>query len=203
MKNSIVLTPTVAQRVFCQRRMWLGRAALLCLAGTHAAGQAQSVEYRAADGTAVFAHTVRVVPVRGTITGVKATVNLDPNNLSTATGSVQVPVHTLKTGIALRDSHAKGANALNTDQFPNATFTLDKLTGGKLIEGQTLATTASGKLTVKGTTKTVRVPVKATLQDGKINVTTQFKFNPYDYEVRYPGSSNSVTVDVQFSLNRN
>jgi hypothetical protein len=39
------------------------------------------------------------------------------------------------------------------------------------------------------------------LQGGKVNVSTQFKFNPFDFDVRYPGSSDSVTVDVAFVLN--
>lgn len=28
----------------------------------------------------------------------------------------------------------------------------------------------------------------------------RFKFNPYDFDVRYPGSSDRVTVDVTFTL---
>lgn len=177
------------------KRFWAVGAAVL-------AGTVGAVGYRADDGTASFTHTVRFIPVRGTIAGVSATVDLDPANLAATTGSVRVPVVNLKTGIALRDSHAKGENALNTAKYPNATFTLEKLTGGRLVEGQTLATTATGKLTVKGTTKSISVPVKATLQGGKVNVSTQFKFNPYDYDVRYPGSSDSVTVDVSFTLNK-
>ncbi|MDR6217342.1 YceI family protein [Deinococcus soli (ex Cha et al. 2016)] len=166
-----------------------------------ASGLAFAAPYAATAGTATFSHTVRFIPVRGSIAGVTASVNLDPANLAATTGSVTVPVVNLKTGIGLRDTHAKGAEALNTAKFPNATFKLEKLTGGKLVEGQTLSTTATGTLTVKGTAKNVSVPVKATLQGGKVNVSTQFKFNPFDFDVRYPGSSDSVTVDVAFVLN--
>ena len=162
---------------------------------------AVAAAYAARDGSATFTHTVRFIPVRGSIAGVTASVDLDPANLAATTGTVTVPVVNLKTGIGLRDTHAKGAEALNTAKFPNATFKLEKLTGGKLVEGQTLSTTASGTLTVKGTSKSVSVPVKATLQGGKVNVSTQFKFNPFDFDVRYPGSSDSVTVDVAFVLN--
>jgi len=166
-----------------------------------ASGLAFAAPYAATAGTATFSHTVRFIPVRGSIAGVTASVNLDPANLAATTGSVTVPVVNLKTGIGLRDTHTKGAEALNTAKFPNATFKLEKLTGGKLVEGQTLSTTATGTLTVKGTAKNVSVPVKATLQGGKVNVSTQFKFNPFDFDVRYPGSSDSVTVDVAFVLN--
>lgn len=66
-----------------------------------------------------------------------------------------------------------------------------------------MATTATGKLTVKGTTKTITAPIKATLKGGKVNVSTQFKFNPYDFNVRYQGGADSVTVDVAFVLGSN
>ncbi|GGR84074.1 hypothetical protein GCM10008960_08890 [Deinococcus sedimenti] len=164
-------------------------------------GAAAALPYRAAEGTATFTHSVRFIPVRGTIAGVTASVDLDPANLAATTGAVTVPVVNLKTGIGLRDTHAKSDVALNAAKFPNATFKLEKLTGGKLVEGQTLSTTASGTLTVKGKSKAITAPVKATLQGGKVNVSTQFKFNPLDFDVRYPGSSDSVTVDVAFVLN--
>ena len=76
------------------------------------------------------------------------------------------------------------------------------LTGGALREGQTLATTATGTLTVKGVRRRLSVPVKATLQGGRVHVSTQFKFNPHDYGVNYPGSSDSVTGTQRYDDTR-
>lgn len=154
----------------------------------------------AAVGSATFEHRVRIVNVRGTIRGVTAQVQFDPVDLAATRGTVTVPVGQLQTGIGLRDRHALGEVALDSAKYPNATFVLETLTGGRLIEGQTLNTTATGRLTVKATTRAIRVPIKATLTGGQVEVSTQFKFNPYDYDVRYPGSSNSVTVGVNFTL---
>ncbi|WP_291427797.1 YceI family protein [Deinococcus sp.] len=189
----------------------LGAAALsaaalsgAALSGAALSGAAQAAPYRAAEGTAAFSYRVALVPVTGSMTGVAANVTLDPQDLAATKGTVTVPVSTLKTGNTLRDSHAKGAGALGTAQFPNATFELTSLTGGILTEGgQTVATTATGRLTVKGTTKTLTAPIKATLRGGRVNVSTQFKFNPSDFNVRYPGGANSVTVDVAFVLEAN
>jgi polyisoprenoid-binding protein YceI len=164
------------------------------------AAQAATVAYTAVGGTASFEHKVRFINVRGNIADVTSTVQLDPADLAATRGSVTVPVVKLKTGLGLRDDHARSEVALNADKFPNAVFTLEKLTGGKLIEGQTLSTTASGQLTIKGKTLAVTAPVKATLQQGKVNVSTQFKINPHDYEVNYPGSSDSATLNVTFTL---
>lgn len=63
-----------------------------------------------------------------------------------------------------------------------------------------MATTAQGQLTVKGVTKTIVAPVKATLRGDTVQVATQF-INPHDYGVNYRGTSSpSVTVNVSFDL---
>ena len=158
------------------------------------------VFYSAQAGTATFEHRVLFVTVRGTIPGVTASVILDPENLAGAQGTVTVPVVNLNTGIGLRDNDARSERALDAAHHPNATFVLDGIPGGRLIEGVTLETTVVGKLTVKATTLSINAPVKATLVGGQINVATQFKFNPHDFGVNYPNSSNVVTVNVSFTL---
>lgn len=161
---------------------------------------AVTLPYSAVSGQASFQHRVRLVTVNGTIENVSGTLRLDPSDLAVTTGSIMVPIDNLKTGIALRDTHAKSEVALHTSKYPTVTFVLEKLIGGKLVAGKELSTTATGKLTVKGVTKTLSVPVKALLEENRVNVSTQFKFNPHDFGVDYPGSSGSVTVDVKFTL---
>lgn len=163
---------------------------------------AQPAAYLAKDGQALFAHKVRFIEVRGNIAGVSSTVQLDLNDLAKTTGRVVVPVKNLKTGIQLRDDHAKQKNALYTSQFPNATFQLQRLTGGKLIEGQELKTTAQGLLMIKGISKQVSIPVKALLDNGQVKIKTQFKFNPHVFKVNYPGSLNQATVNLSFILKK-
>lgn len=177
---------------------WLSIPALV--AGLLGAATAATVPYTAAGGTATFEHKVRFINVKGNMTDVTSTVQLDLVDLAATKGTVTVPVVKLKTGIGLRDDHAKSDVALNAAKFPNAVFTLDKLTGGKLVQGQTLSTTATGKLTIKGKTLPITAPVKATLDGNKVNVSTQFKINPKDFEVNYPGSSDSATLNVTFTL---
>lgn len=171
-----------------------------CAAALLGGAQAAAVAYTAAGGTATFEYKVRFINVKGNIADVTSTVQLDPADLAATKGSVTVPVVKLRTGLGLRDDHARSEVALNATKFPNAVFTLDNLTGGKLVEGQTLSTTATGKLTIKGKTLPITAPVKATLQGGKVNVSTQFKINPHDYEVNYPGSSDTATLNVTFTL---
>ncbi|CAM3955303.1 YceI family protein [Deinococcus marmoris] len=159
---------------------------------------AAGAPYAATSGQATFEYRVTLVNVKGTVEGVISAVDLNTDDLAATTGTVTVPLLGLKTGNSLRDSHTKGA--LGTQEFPNATFKLGRLTGGRLTAGQTLATTASGTLTVRGVSKPVSVPVKATLSANNVNVSTQFKFNPLEYGVRYPGGADVITVNVEFVL---
>lgn len=174
---------------------------LLVLGLSAGVGSVWAAPYTAAPGgSATFEHRVRGINVKGTVEGVTGTVQLDPANLAATRGRVNVPLANLKTGLGLRDTHARGESALNTARFPNATFVLGSLTGGRLGEGQTVSTTASGQFTLKGVTRTISVPVKATLTGGQVKVAAQFKFNPHDYGVNYAGSSDSASVDVNFTL---
>lgn len=183
-----------------QRHAGWTRSPVLSLALLAGAGSVWAAPYTAAQGRATFEHRVLIVNVRGTVEGVTASVQLDPNDLAATRGQVSVPLTNLRTGIGLRDDHARGESALNTARFPNAVFVLGSLTGGKLTEGQTLSTTASGQFTLRGVTKTISVPVKATLTGGQVRVATQFRFNPHDFGVNYAGSSDSASVDVNFTL---
>jgi polyisoprenoid-binding protein YceI len=173
---------------------------LLPLAGVLAlsAAPAAPAPLTASGGTATFEYRVLIVNVTGTMDGVTSTVNLDVDDLAATTGTVTVPLSGLRTGIGLRDAHTR--SALNTQQFPSATFTLETLTGGRLTEGQTLATTATGQLTVRGVTRPLSAPVKATLNAGRVRVSTQFQFNPLEYGVRYPGGADFIAVKASFVL---
>lgn len=169
---------------------------LMACGGALAAG----AEYNAQPGgSARFDYRVLVVPVTGQTPQVSARFSFDPAALASASGSVTVRVADFKTGNGTRDSHMRGA--FDADAQPNATFVLRRFEGlGALREGEELSGTAQGDFTVRGVTKPLNAPVKLKLQAGQVLVNTQFKFNPYDFSVRYPGGSNSVAVQVAFTL---
>ena len=87
------------------------------------------------------------------------------------------------TGLTFSDDPgfpvANRANALRraglqTDQFPEATFELTEPIdfGARPTEGKVVEATATGKLTLHGTTKEVTVPVQAKLAGDTIRVAT-------------------------------
>lgn len=175
-----------------------GLAALLGLlcSGALAAGTEYSAQ---PGGSARFDDRVLVVPVTGQTPQVSAGFTFDPAALAAASGSVTVRVADFKTGNGTRDDHMRGA--FDADAQPNATFVLRRFEGlSALREGEELSGTAQGDFTVRGVTKPLSAPVKLKLQSGQVLVNTQFKFNPYDFSVRYPGGSNSVAAQVAFTL---
>ncbi len=159
---------------------------------------ALAARYSASAGKTDFAYRVTVVNVKGHSDALAATATFDPSDLSKASGTVSLRAASLTTGNRLQEGHMRGA--LGADKFPNIVFALDGVAGGKLGEGQTLSTSGSGTLTLKGVSKALTVPLKLTMNGGKVAVATQFKFNPRDYGVDYVGGADSIALDVAFVL---
>jgi len=157
---------------------------------------ALAASYSASAGKTDFSYRVTVVNVKGHSDALAATATFDPADLNKASGNVSIKAASLTTGNGLQEGHVRGA--LGADRFPNIVFALDGVAGVKLGEGQTLSTT--GTLTLKGVSKPLNVPLKLTLNGGKVAVATQFKFNPRDYGVDYIGGADSIALDVAFVL---
>ena len=155
--------------------------------------------YQASSGQATFDYRVIIVPVQGKTAQVSAALDLNPDDLTSASGSVRVNVASLKTGNSLRDDHMAGA--LGAAQFKDAVFTLSGVQGlGRLPENQAVSTTVNGQLSLKGVSKPLSAPVKLTRQGSSVAVATQFKFNPHDFGVNYPGGASSIAVNVSFRV---
>jgi polyisoprenoid-binding protein YceI len=167
--------------------------ALLSMATVSAAS------YSASTGSVTFDYKVTFVGVRGTSSDLAAEANFSPSSLAGATGTVTVKAASLKTGNGLQEGHMRGA--LGAEEYPNIVYALSSVEArAGLVEGQTLVTNGAGTLTLKGKTLPLAVPLKLTLTGGKVNVATQFKFNPHDFGVDYFGGANSIALNVGFVL---
>jgi len=76
-------------------------------------------------------------------------------DLANVTGTVEVQVAQMQTGIGLRDRHLR--HAMQADSFPVIRFELVGLDIGA-ARGDTVAATYQGHLTIHGVTRTVRLP---------------------------------------------
>jgi len=92
--------------------------------------------------------------------------------------------------------------ALETDQFPQATF---KLTGpielgSAPAEGKTISATATGELTLHGVTKSVQVPIEARLSGDVVTVVGSIDIQFADYAVEPPTSFAILSVEDHGTL---
>jgi polyisoprenoid-binding protein YceI len=110
-----------------------------------------------------------------------------------------VPLNTVKTGIALRDTHMN-EKYLETGKFPKATLKI-KRSDVKLEEGKETTGDVPGKMTLHGQTKDVKVHYKAKKTGGDVAVdaTTTIKYTDYGVnKAEYLGAE--VKPDVNLHI---
>jgi polyisoprenoid-binding protein YceI len=103
---------------------------------------------------------------------------------------------TLVSDESRRDGQLRN-QALETSQFPTATFTLTKPVelGSIPAEGQAVDVTASGDLTLHGVTKSVEIPMQAKLENGVVTVVGTVPIVFADYDIAKPTSFVVLSVD--------
>lgn len=112
-----------------------------------------------------FVSAAPLEEIRGTATGVTGTLTLDPTNLETLTGHIEVPVAQMETGIKKRDAHLHSKDWLNAETFPKIAFDITGLTDISVkAEGEkaTIKGVAVGKFILHGVTKALNVPFEGT-----------------------------------------
>lgn len=92
--------------------------------------------------------------------------------------------------------------ALETDQFPTATFKLTQPIdlGTAPAEGQAVSVTATGDLTLHGQTKSVQIPLKAKRAGGVIAVTGSLEITFADFGIAKPTSFLVLSVQDHGTL---
>lgn len=86
--------------------------------------------------------------------------------------------------------------ALETSQFPTATFTLTQpIDLGAIAEGGTVDVTATGDLTLHGVTKSVQIPLQARLQDGVVTIVGSLPIAFADFDISSPQSMMVLSVE--------
>ncbi len=125
--------------------------------------------------------------------GVAGTIQIDGTTLSSA--EISADLSQITTNDSRRDSRARGA--LDTDQFPEATFVLTESVdfGAAAADGEAVQVTAVGDLTIKGVTQNVSFPLEAQLVDGVVVVVGSLDVTFSDFDVTVPSAPIVVSVD--------
>jgi len=139
--------------------------------------------------------------VQGRFNKTSGTLNVDPTDLTKSSVSVTSLVDSIDTAVAPRDAHLKTADFFDAAKFPELTF---KSTS---IKKQGKGYVATGDLTMKGVTKTVKIPFKVygPVQDPwgmtRIGVVADpISLDRTAYGINYDPKAVSKDVTVRLSL---
>jgi polyisoprenoid-binding protein YceI len=89
---------------------------------------------------------------KGTLSGLKATIDFDQKDPSHAKISASVEIKTLNTGNKQKDDHLLSADFFNAEKYPLVSFTSTS------VKASEKGFVAVGDLTMKDSTKTVEIP---------------------------------------------
>src|SRR6185369_3498530 len=94
--------------------------------------------------------------VHGSLSDLKSTILFDADNLASSFIKASVDPKSISTGIRLRNRDLQKEKYLNSDTYPSISFQ------SSAIEKSASGYKATGKLTIKGVTKTVIIPFNFT-----------------------------------------
>lgn len=108
---------------------------------------------------------------------------------------ITADLSTLQSDKSQRDGQLH-RQALETDTYPTATFELTQPIELESVpaEGQVIAATAAGDLTIHGVTKSVEIPLEARLAGNVVTVTGSIDIAFADYSISRPTSFAVLTI---------
>lgn len=153
-------------------------------------------EYKPVDSKSQVSFTIKNfgLNTNGSFSGLKGSIQFDPNKLSTASFNVSVDVNTVSTGIDARDSHLKKEEYFNAEKYSIINFTS---TGVKKDNQGYIIT---GLLTIKGVSKTESFPFTVESQNGGLLFTGSFSINRKDFGVGDGSAVLGSNVDINLKV---
>jgi polyisoprenoid-binding protein YceI len=91
--------------------------------------------------------------VRGRVSGVSGTIEIDQENPAASSASVELDRTTIETGNDQRDAHLRSPDFFDVEQFPTITFRTRRIAGARAEEGASFRVV--GDLTVRGVTREI------------------------------------------------
>ncbi|RRJ97327.1 YceI family protein [Opitutaceae bacterium TAV4] len=151
--------------------------------------------------------------ITGTATGISGQVTFDPDAPAATTGRIVLSTTTLTVGNPMMAEHLHSANWLDVAQYPEIVFEAVKL-DSVTTDGAKTTANVSGKLTIKGITKDIVVPVTLTHLPDKLGarlgnaklkgdllvLRANFEINRSDYNIQPGQNTDKVAETIHLSL---
>ena len=158
----------------------------------------------------VFLMDAPLESINGTATGVSGTVSFDPAKPAATTGKIVLATSSLHVDNPLMKKHMLDEGWMHVSKFPTIEFVAGKMTNVK-TSGTTIIATIAGKLTVKGVTKKVSVPVRLTYLKGMLIkrnrvpgdllvLRCDFTIKRSDYGINAGNNEEKVSDEIELKL---
>ena len=160
---------------------------------------------------AVFKLDAPLEAINGSANGVSGFVTFDPANPGATKGKIQVASSTLHVPNPTMQQHMHGDQWMNVTKYPEITFEAAELKNVKTTGDNTTAD-AVGKLTIRGITKDVTVPVKLSYLKDKLSlrvpnmkgdllvIRSNFKIKRSDYGINPGAPEDKVSDEIDLTL---
>lgn len=148
------------------------------------------VNLKPVDGDNAVTFIIKNVGIntKGSLNGLKGSLKWDAANPAASQLSASVDVSTINTNIDARDKHLKEEEYFNLAKYPTINF----------VSTSVSATSITGNLTIKGTTKSITFPITVTPSGSGYLFKGEFTINRRDYGVG--GNSWVLSDDVKVTL---
>ena len=124
----------------------------------------------------------------------EGTINFNPQDLTAASFDVSVDTKTVDTDIESRDNHLRREEYFNVEKYPKINFKSAKVTKTNSTDFLYMF----GNITIKGVSKEIKFPFKATPKDDGYLFEGNFKLNRRDFGVG--GNSLSLSDELTVTL---
>jgi polyisoprenoid-binding protein YceI len=185
------------------------------IAFTVAAGAApQAFDFKDPKGVnnATFKLDAPLETITGTANGVSGTLEVDPSKPEATRGTIVVDAKSLNVENDMMKGHMLGKEWMDVETHGEIKFTIASLADVKRL-GNVVEATATGSFTMKGVTKEISVPVKATLLPGKLSdrtngqmqgdllvVRSTFTVKRSDFGINPEAPTDKVADEIEISL---
>ncbi len=186
---------------------------LLIAATLSAAADPQKFDFKDPKGVnnAVFKLDAPLESINGTATGVSGEITFDPANPKSTTGKIVVATSSMNVPNPMMKEHLLSDQWMDAKKYPDLSFEVVSLADTK-TSGPATTASATGKLTIKGITKEVTIPVSLTFLKDKLGaripnmagdllvVRANFKVKRSDYNINAGQYEDKVSDEIELSL---
>lgn len=158
----------------------------------------------------VFLMDAPLESISGTAVGISGTVSFDPAKPASTTGKIVLATSSMHVDNPVMKKHMLDEGWMNVSKFPTIEFVAGEMTNIK-TNGTNITGTIEGKLTVKGVTKKVSVPVRLTYLKGMLIkrnrvpgdllvLRSDFTIKRSDYGINAGNNEEKVSDEIELKL---